>query len=121
MSAWAVTRGAGATIGSCIGHVPFHAEVCGIGPKGIMSKPEIAKHNSRVRMLVYCTPVDAGGSDPLLSPAAPLPFLPHAARPQSPLTYCGPPRTARAKNGTSLPSVTTLPTPKPTLHANDGT
>src|SRR5712691_4160577 len=27
MSAWAVTMGAGATMGSCIRHVPFHAGV----------------------------------------------------------------------------------------------
>src|SRR4051812_19179389 len=48
MSAWAVTRGAGVTMGSCMRHLPFHLED-GRGPKSITLMAEMAKHNSRVR------------------------------------------------------------------------
>src|SRR5882672_11309246 len=44
MSAWAVTMGAGETIGSCMRGLPFHPED-GIGPKSITVTPEMAKHN----------------------------------------------------------------------------
>src|SRR2546426_4576275 len=47
MSAWAVTMGAGATMGSCMSRLPFHPED-GIGPKSITLTPEMAKYNSRV-------------------------------------------------------------------------
>src|SRR5262249_7621153 len=47
MSAWAVTRGAGATMGSCMRCLPFHPEDRR-GPKSITVTPETAKHNSRV-------------------------------------------------------------------------
>ena len=47
MSAWAVTMGAGATMGSCMRRLPFHPED-GIGPKSITLTPAMAKHNSRV-------------------------------------------------------------------------
>ena len=46
MSAWAVTMGAGATMGSCMRRLPFHPKN-GIGPKSITLTSEIAKHNSR--------------------------------------------------------------------------
>src|SRR5207244_12120830 len=46
MSAWAVTMGAGATMGSCIRRLPFHPED-GIGPKSITLTTAMAKHNSR--------------------------------------------------------------------------
>src|SRR5439155_12729473 len=44
MSAWAVTMGAGATIGSCMRGLPCHPED-GLGPKSITVTPEMAKHN----------------------------------------------------------------------------
>src|SRR2546430_7329195 len=47
MSAWAVTMGAGVTMGSCMSYLPFHAGG-GRGPKSITWTPAMAKHNSRV-------------------------------------------------------------------------
>src|SRR2546428_2958821 len=47
MSAWAVTMGAGVTMGSCMRHLPFHAGG-GRGPKSITWTPAMAKHNCRV-------------------------------------------------------------------------
>src|ERR1700758_4224015 len=47
MSAWAVTIGAGATMGSCMRRLPFHPED-GRGPKSITLTPAMEKHNSRV-------------------------------------------------------------------------
>src|SRR5438270_13215133 len=49
MSAWAVTMGAGVTMGSCMSYLPFHAGG-GRGPKSITWTPAMAKHNSRVIM-----------------------------------------------------------------------
>src|SRR6516165_9778810 len=46
MSAWAVTMGAGATMGSCMRHLPFHAGG-GRGSEGITWTPAMAKYNSR--------------------------------------------------------------------------
>src|SRR5215831_4519164 len=46
MSAWVVTMGAGATMGSCMRRGPFHPKD-GIGPKSIILVPKIAKYNSR--------------------------------------------------------------------------
>src|SRR5712692_1700721 len=48
MSAWAVTMGAGVTMGSCMRRLPFHTEDR-VGPKSITLTPEMAKHNSRVK------------------------------------------------------------------------
>src|SRR5438132_5626913 len=50
MFAWAVTMGAGVTMGSCMSHLPFHAGG-GRGPKSITWTPAMAKHNSRVGIL----------------------------------------------------------------------
>src|SRR5882724_6208523 len=47
MSAWAVTMGAGATMGSCMRPLPFHAGG-GKGPESITWTPAMAKYNSRV-------------------------------------------------------------------------
>src|SRR6266705_1556050 len=47
MSAWAVTMGAGATMGSCMSHLPFHAGG-GRGHESITWTPAMAKHNSRI-------------------------------------------------------------------------
>src|SRR6478736_1768757 len=49
MSAWAVTMGAGATMGSCMRHLPFHAGG-ERGPESITWTPAMAKYNSRVCM-----------------------------------------------------------------------
>src|SRR5437879_2652860 len=46
MSAWVVTMGAGAMMGSCIRRLPFHPKD-GIGPESITVTSEMAKHNSR--------------------------------------------------------------------------
>src|SRR4030095_15797740 len=45
MSAWVVTMGAGATMGSCIRRWPFHPKEW-LGPKSITWAAEMAKHNS---------------------------------------------------------------------------
>src|SRR5215475_12680250 len=45
MSAWVVTMGAGATMGSCIRRLPFHRKER-LGPKSITWASEMAKHNS---------------------------------------------------------------------------
>src|SRR4029450_9914181 len=47
MSAWVVTMGAGATMGSCIRRWPFHPKEW-LGPKSITWASEMAKHNSGV-------------------------------------------------------------------------
>src|SRR5499425_3647188 len=47
MSAWVVTMGAGATMGSCIRRLPFHPKER-LGPKSITWASEMAKHNSGV-------------------------------------------------------------------------
>src|SRR4029453_1192493 len=49
MSAWVVTMGAGATMGSCIRRLSFHPKEW-LGPKSITWASEMAKHNSGVRM-----------------------------------------------------------------------
>src|SRR5437899_11386535 len=46
MSAWAVTMGAGATMGSCMRPLPFHAGGRR-GPESITWTPAMAKYNSR--------------------------------------------------------------------------
>src|SRR4029434_9732799 len=45
MSAWVVTMGAGATMGSCIRRLSFHPKEW-LGPKSITWASEMAKHNS---------------------------------------------------------------------------
>src|SRR4029434_7139447 len=47
MSAWVVTMGAGATMGSCIRRLSFHPKEW-LGPKSITWASEMAKHNSGV-------------------------------------------------------------------------
>src|SRR5262245_30065831 len=47
MSAWVVTMGAGATMGSCIRRLPFHPKER-LGPQSITWASEMAKHNSGV-------------------------------------------------------------------------
>src|SRR5215471_13321252 len=50
MSAWVVTMGAGATMGSCIRRLPFHPKEQ-LGPQSITWASEMAKHNSGVNSL----------------------------------------------------------------------
>src|SRR5215813_1158018 len=52
MFAWAVTMGAGATMGSCIRRLPFHPKE-GVGPKSITLTSEMAKYNYRVCLLMF--------------------------------------------------------------------
>src|SRR5215510_399124 len=53
MSAWVVTMGAGATMGSCIRRLPFHPKER-LGPQSITWASEMAKHNSGVRKESTC-------------------------------------------------------------------
>src|SRR4029434_10299510 len=52
MSAWVVTMGAGATMGSCIRRLPFHPKER-LGPQSITWASEMAKHNSGVAELAH--------------------------------------------------------------------
>src|SRR4030095_14839603 len=61
MSAWVVTMGAGATMGSCIRRLPFHPKER-LGPQSITGASEMAKHNSgvvsifRLAVWIYASP-----------------------------------------------------------------
>src|SRR2546428_10397163 len=68
MSAWAVTMGAGATMGSCMRPLPFHAGGRR-GPESITWTPAMAKYNSRVILEQLAQARDQTTWDALMAPA----------------------------------------------------
>src|SRR5262249_17428986 len=78
-SAWAVTMGAGATMGSCMRHLPFHAGG-GRGSEGITWTPAMAKYNSRddYQSCLYSWMCLMPGPSPIYRPCFPLAFLEQA-------------------------------------------
>src|SRR6516164_2897878 len=70
MSAWVVTMGAGATMGSCIRRLPFHPKER-LGPQSITWASEMAKHNSGVTTRPLCSIHIADPIERLVIPLAP--------------------------------------------------